>query len=205
MRPAIEHRLVLGRQHTERVGARRDVQPLQDQIPRHRQRKLDQAFAGRRGDDRQHDHRRRVDVEACREVLGRLDRFHPESEAAFRHWLFATASRKVKDRIDYYRAAKRNVDREVGELDATGAHALDAVYADLLTPSADLDMRERVARIEGAFDRLSQEHREVITLTRLVGLPHRQVAEAMGRSEVASRMLLYRALAQLGAELERAG
>jgi RNA polymerase sigma-70 factor (ECF subfamily) len=63
-------------------------------------------------------------------------------------------------------------------------------------------MRERIARLEAAFDRLPADYREVITLTRIVGLPHREVAEAMGRSETASRMLLYRALAELAAELE---
>ena len=33
----------------------------------------------------------------CREVLGRLDRFQHGGEAGFRHWLYATALRKVRD------------------------------------------------------------------------------------------------------------
>jgi RNA polymerase sigma-70 factor (ECF subfamily) len=135
---------------------------------------------------------------ACREVLENIGRYQHRSEANFRRWLFTTAARKVRDRVDYHRADKRDVDREITPPDG----AVAAVYADFVTPSADLDMRERVARLEAAFDRLPADYREVITLIRIVGLPHREVAEAMGRSETASRMLLYRALAELAAELE---
>jgi RNA polymerase sigma-70 factor (ECF subfamily) len=137
---------------------------------------------------------------ACREVLSHLDRFQFGSEAGFRRWLFTTAARKIADRLDYYRAEKRAVEREAGTLDPDAD--LGALYADFLTPSADLDMKEAVARLEAAFDRLSDEHREVITLSRLVGLSHREVGAAMGRSEPASRMLLFRALSHLAAELD---
>lgn len=143
---------------------------------------------------------------ACREVLAHLDRYRYRGEANFRHWLFTTAIRKVRDRVDYYRAEKRDVARRAdlpsGE---SMQQALASAYADFVTPSADLDMQERIARLEAAFDRLPEDYREVITLTRIVGLSHREVAEAMGRSEPASRMLLYRALAQLAVELDAPG
>ena len=100
---------------------------------------------------------------------------------------------------DYYRADKRNVDREVARLDSM----LGSCYAECLTPSADLDMRERIASFENAFDRLPADHQEVITLARIVRLPHQEVGDAMGRTEAASRMLLGRALAGLATELER--
>jgi DNA-directed RNA polymerase specialized sigma24 family protein len=44
---------------------------------------------------------------------------------------------------------------------------------------------------------LSEEHREVITLARVVRLPHALVGEALGRSEEAARQLLVRALTRL--------
>lgn len=142
---------------------------------------------------------------ACREVLEHIDRYRHRSEANFRRWLFTTAARKVRDRVDYHKAEKRDVGREISLQDSAAHAAVAAVYADFITPSADLDMRERVARLEAAFDRLPEDYREVITLTRIVGLTHREVAEAMGRSEPASRMLLYRALAELAAELDGDG
>ena len=138
----------------------------------------------------------------CREVLEHAGRFRHGDEAGFRHWLFTEALRKIHNRVAFYRAAKRDVGREVAaDLDAG---ELAATYADLDTPSAALSLKERVAQFEAAFDRLTDEHREVITLARIVGLSHRQIGEVMGRSETASRMLLYRALADLAAEIERA-
>jgi RNA polymerase sigma-70 factor (ECF subfamily) len=139
---------------------------------------------------------------ACREVLQHMDRYQYRSEARFRHWLFTTALRKIRDRVDYWRAGKRDVQRQVAIPGTHGEELLADVYADFVTPSADLDMRERIARLEAAFDRLPEDYREVITLTRIVGMPHGEVAAAMGRSEAASRMLLYRALAQLAVELD---
>ena len=139
---------------------------------------------------------------ACREVLDKLDRFEHGSEAGFRRWLFATALRKVHDRVDFYKAEKRDAGREISA-NQTGFGTLADVYGGI-TPLTELDMRERVARVEAAFDRLSEDHREVVMLSRVVGLPHDEVAQAMGRSEEASRMLLFRALARLAAELEKA-
>lgn len=136
---------------------------------------------------------------ACREILEHRDKYQFGGEAGFRRWLFTTALRKVRDRVDYYRAGKRNVDREASITDGELAN----VYADCATPSRDLDMRERIARFESAFDELEADHREVITLARIVGLPHREIAVAMNRSEAASKQLLYRALAELALTLGR--
>jgi RNA polymerase sigma-70 factor (ECF subfamily) len=140
---------------------------------------------------------------ACREVLANMARYRFRSEANFRRWLFTTALRKVRNRVEFYRAERRDVQREVGADSADDLAPLAAAYVDFDTPSAKLALKERVAQLEAALDRLSEEHREVITLARIVGLPHKEVGEAMGRSESASRMLLYRALAELGSALER--
>jgi RNA polymerase sigma-70 factor (ECF subfamily) len=78
------------------------------------------------------------------------------------------------------------------------ARGVAASYADLVTPSRHLAVREELARVEAAMDRLSEDHREVITLARIAGLSHREIAAVMGRSEAACRVLLHRATAQLG-------
>ena len=57
-------------------------------------------------------------------------------------------------------------------------------------------------RSELAFETLPEDHREVISLSRIVGLPHKEVGEQMGRSEEATRQLLRRALAGLAVALE---
>ena len=47
----------------------------------------------------------------CREVLAHADRFRHPDEEGFRRWLFTTALRKIRDRSDYYKAARRDVRR----------------------------------------------------------------------------------------------
>ncbi|MEO6597588.1 MAG: sigma factor-like helix-turn-helix DNA-binding protein [Planctomycetota bacterium] len=77
--------------------------------------------------------------------------------------------------------------------------------ANLLTPSHDAIGRETAVALQAALDELSAEHREAITLARLVQLPHAVIAEVMERSELATRPLLARAMVQLTRGLRRRG
>jgi RNA polymerase sigma factor (sigma-70 family) len=60
---------------------------------------------------------------------------------------------------------------------------------------------EDLQRLEAAFERLTEPQREVLTLSRIAGLPHAAIAERLGKSEVAVRQLLVRAMAALGSGL----
>ncbi|MFK7739116.1 MAG: RNA polymerase sigma factor [Planctomycetota bacterium] len=131
----------------------------------------------------------------CREVLGGLSKFDYRSEKAFKSWLFLSALHKVQDKARYYAAEKRAGDRTWPE--ASDPQMLSG-YVSMLSPSRVAIAREDVAKLERAFERLSDEHREVITLHRLLGLDHEQIAERMGRSVGACRVLLHRGIARLG-------
>jgi len=134
----------------------------------------------------------------CREILERKDRYRHRGASNFRQWLFTTALRKVKNRLAYYRAGKRDVALEVGEpCDAESDQSLATFYQTLSTPSRRLMRRERIEQLEAAFDKLPEDHREVILLSRMVGLPHEEIARATGRTVLATRSLLHRALAKL--------
>ena len=61
---------------------------------------------------------------------------------------------------------------------------------------------EQAERIERAFQGLPPDYREVILLSRIVGLSRAEAAREMGRSESAVRNLLHRALAQLAQAVE---
>ena len=139
----------------------------------------------------------------CREVLEHADNFRHPSEGAFRRWLFTTALRKIRHRYEYWGAQKRDAGREVPGGGESGAGLVEC-YASFVTPSRDLEAREEVERIERAFDRLSERHREVIVLARVVGLSRREIGERMGSSEVAVRTLLSRAQARLAELLDEA-
>ena len=130
----------------------------------------------------------------CREVLDHIDRFQYPSEDAFKRWLYTTALRKIAHRRDYYLAKKRDVLREVRPEDEA---QLGELYRSFSTPSRALVSAEERERIEVAFDALSPEHREVITLAHVAGLSRSAIAEQMGKSETAVRSLLHRALLRL--------
>jgi RNA polymerase sigma-70 factor (ECF subfamily) len=138
----------------------------------------------------------------CREVLGRLDQFRHPGEDGFRRWLFVTAARKIKNRYGYHLAEKRDVGRE---LPARSAEELFGCYASFCSPSGEAVAREELERIERAFDQLSPRQREVILLSRVMGLAHAEVARAMDRSEGATRALLFRALSRLTELMGQAG
>lgn len=138
----------------------------------------------------------------CREILQDLGRFEYRDEAAFRSWLFDTALHKIIDRHRYHHAAKRDAAREmpIGAGCEAGDAQILACYTRIASPS-----RGAIARVEAAFDALPDDYRRVITLARIVGLSHGEIAREMGRSEDAVRNLLARALARLGGVLARAG
>ena len=138
----------------------------------------------------------------CREVLADLSGFDYRSEQAFKSWLFLSALHKVQDKARYYAAEKRDVGRAWG--DCRDPQLLSG-YVSLVSPSRVAIAREDVARLEQVFDRLPEEYREVITLHRVLGLDHREIAERMGRSVAASRVLLHRAIARLGRLLATGG
>ncbi len=141
----------------------------------------------------------------CREVLEGAGRFDYRGEAAFRQWLFTTALRKIVARQRHHCAEKRDVRREriVSPVEsASRDRALLDAYTGLHTPSRLAAAREEVERVEGAIARLPEEYREVICLSRLMGLGHAEIAAQLGRSEGAVRVLLHRALARLSRLLE---
>ncbi len=61
---------------------------------------------------------------------------------------------------------------------------------------------EEFARLEAALDTLDPDYRDVIVLRKLEELSFKEIAERMGRSQDACRMLLARALAALTLKLQ---
>ncbi len=146
----------------------------------------------------------------CREVLEGSERFRFDGEVAFRKWLYTTALRKIVERDRSMKTLKRDVGREVaaaarGNDDDDDDQDLLAAYHTVSTPSLAARQREQVALLEEAFDDLTDEHREVITLARIVGLSHAEIAAHLGKSEEACRQLLRRAMIRLEMALEKRG
>lgn len=138
----------------------------------------------------------------CREVLEGMDGVTYRGEAAFRAWLFRVAESKLIDRSRFWQRERRDHRREQRPRTAAcgevGQDRFEALRASLPSPSQHAIAREELERLERAFARLSEEHRRVVLMARVVGYSHREIARELERSEAATRMLLHRALARLG-------
>jgi RNA polymerase sigma-70 factor (ECF subfamily) len=126
--------------------------------------------------------------------------FEWRGEVKFRAWLFQAALNKIREKARFHDAGRRTPDCE-RPLAANHDSWIDEGLLDRTTPSRVAMAREDLQRLEAAFCQLTEPQREVLTLARIVGLPHAVIASEVGRSEVAVRQLLVRAMAALGAAL----
>ena len=119
------------------------------------------------------------------QALGSLPRYREQGR--FRSWLYAIAHHVI--------AAQRRADRADASLDALPevADARASPEDQALGSLARGDLLAAVAR-------LPADQRRVVAL-RIAGLKGREIAEVLGRSHEAVRMLQHRALARLGASL----
>ena len=136
----------------------------------------------------------------CREVLEDVDSFEYRGVKSFKKWLYLNAQHKIYDKGRFYARQRRDAGRE--EQMATNPQYFSG-YQSLLSPSRAAIRSEEVERLEQAFDKLPEDYAKVITLAKILGLSHAEIAEEMGKTEEASRVLLHRALAKLGTKLTR--
>jgi RNA polymerase sigma factor (sigma-70 family) len=138
-----------------------------------------------------------------REALEDLPRFSGD-DGGLRGWLLRRAENKIKDRGRFWKRERRDAAREIAA-DADADAGVLAECRSFLTPSRDVSAKEELERVERAFARLSEDQRRVILLARVAGLAHAEVAREMGRTELATRTLLSRAMARLVVLLEEDG
>ena len=112
-------------------------------------------------------------------------------------WLVTLAKRKVARILrDQIGVAARNPNRERQVL-------TDLPIADRRSgPVTAADRRDRLELLGQALERLSEDYREVVLLTKIEGLPAKEVGVRMDRSENAVNLLLSRALKRLAEALK---
>ncbi len=112
-----------------------------------------------------------------------------QGEAAFLAWLRGIAENHIRSEArKHLRVEKVDLEPELP--------------ASMPSPSKGLQRTERFDRLKGALDSLPPDYREAIVLARIRGLPVRQIAERLGRTEGATMQLLSRALKRLREALE---
>ncbi len=130
-------------------------------------------------------------------------KFRGNSDGEFFTWLRKILVNNLARAVEQHvLTAKRDVRREVrfqinASLDRS-ATRFEAMLADH-RPSveSDVSVQEQLVELANALSQLSPDHRDVIVLRHLEGIPFAQVAERMNRSSGATRMLWLRAIEQL--------
>ena len=117
-----------------------------------------------------------------------IDRYEQRG-VPFLAWLYRLAHNLV---VDHYRSQRQTV--PLDDLRET-EEASEDIEASV---HAQLDAEE----VREAIQRLSPEHQQLITLRFVEGLSHAEVAQIVGKSEGATRVVQYRALQALARALE---
>jgi RNA polymerase sigma-70 factor, ECF subfamily len=140
---------------------------------------------------------------ALLEAVRALGQFRGESEAEFLAWLRQVLANAIRHEARRFAGtAARDMGREESldrELAESSARLGSVLVADGSSPSAGAERAEARLELAALLARLPEEYRDVIVLRNLEGLSHEEVAERLGRSVGAVRMLWIRALARLRA------
>ena len=127
-------------------------------------------------------------------ALAGLDRFHERGDgedSTFRVWLFRIARNALSNER---RRVRRRPEAPI-ELAASVASADDV--------EGGVTAREEAARVWDAVERLPDERRRAVLLRFVHEMTTREIASILGRSEVAVRVLIHRALRSVARDLAR--
>ena len=118
-------------------------------------------------------------------------------------WLCQVAERRIIDlHRHFFGAQKRDAGREVPlgsdrGSDAQPAGLINLLVASLTTPSQAFSRNAREARLLEALAKLPQEQQSALRMRYIENLPSKQIAERLGKSDAAIRVMLTRSLKRL--------
>jgi RNA polymerase sigma-70 factor (ECF subfamily) len=127
--------------------------------------------------------------------------FYGQTAGEIGSWLRQILARNLADQVKRHQSQKRDVGREE-PLERLLDESPQALAAPTSTPSAQAARREEADQLSRAMSDLPADYQEVLTLRHLQGQSFETIAERMGRSPGAVRMLWMRALEQLGRIVE---
>jgi len=141
-----------------------------------------------------------VHAEAIRSVA-QIDLAHRDPFG----WLCQIAERRIVDaHRKFFGSQKRNANRELalnaGE-GSQGGGLVDLLIASMTTASQAFSRDQRQIRLLAALETLPEEQRTALRMRYIEGLPSKQIAEALQKTDGAVRVMLTRALAKLQQEL----
>jgi RNA polymerase sigma-70 factor, ECF subfamily len=120
-------------------------------------------------------------------------------------WLCRLAERRIIDAHRRYFAQKRDAEKEVGlqagSANGGGAGLIDVLVASMTSPSSAFKRGQREFALLEALAQLPEDNRLALQLRYVENLPSKEIAERLGRTDGATRVLLTRSLQKLHALL----
>lgn len=117
-------------------------------------------------------------------------------------WLCQLAQRRIIDaHRHFFGAQKRDAGREVGlggpGTDTSQPGLINMLVASMTTASQAFSRNAKEAQLQEAMSTLPEDQREVLRLRYVDGWPTKQIAEKIGKSDAAVRVMLTRTLKKL--------
>ena len=119
-------------------------------------------------------------------------------------WLFGLLRRRVIDAHRFHFAAERRNASKQRSLDAAFSPADDMggglgnlLASSMTTPSAALSRDLKIVRVRQAIDELEPDKRDIIRWRYVEGLPTKEIAERIGKTDAAVRVTLTRTVRKL--------
>ena len=115
--------------------------------------------------------------------------------SSFPTWMHSIS---VNMTINFLKKRGRRLHMSLDDIDANVQHDKEFIeLTSLSTPVRETDLKELQIRLNEAMQKLSNEHRVVVTLFDIQGLPHTEISKILGISEGTVRSRLFYAHRQL--------
>lgn len=116
-------------------------------------------------------------------------------KSSFYTWIHSIA---VNMTINFLKKRRRRTHQSLDDIDSSVQQDKDFVeLAAASTPVREADLNELQKRLNDAMQMLSEDHRTVVTMFDIQGLPHADIAKILGISEGTVRSRLFYAHRQL--------
>jgi RNA polymerase sigma-70 factor (ECF subfamily) len=138
------------------------------------------------------------------DALRRIEEFSRLERDPF-GWLCQIAEHRLIDaHRRYFQSQKRAGEREVsidGPRNNDGGRFAELLVASMTTPSAAFSRNHKEFRLQSAMSELPEETREILRMRYVEGLPTKDIAARIGKSDGAVRVLLTRSVQKLQEQL----
>lgn len=146
-----------------------------------------------------HDHARAEDIGQDVFVSALRRMRDTDRPIAFKPWIYEIAKNAC---IDQFRRSRRGEEVSYDAEEGMGAADYGRMVSADAMPEKQLESKQNLDHLRGAFGGLSETHHEILVMRELEGLSYREIGERLGMSRPSVESTLFRARRRLTEEYE---